>query len=505
MTIGIWVLGDQLWAEQAALKSCEQNRNNTPVILIESLQYAKQRRYHCQKLVLVWSAMRHFAEELHNRGWSVTYEITEDLAIPLSNWVKNNKITELRVMAPNDRPFSQMIESLNLTCPVTFIPNNHFLWTKRDFQEWAKSQKSLVMENFYRTGRKRLQILMEGNQPVGGQWNFDKQNRKPPKGKLNTPNTLWFEPDATTLEVINWVKSQDFPTYGEVEPFRWAVTRQQALQVLDFFIQYRLPAFGPYQDAMVTGEETMWHSMLSPYLNIGLLQPLEVIQAAETAYLEKGLDLGGVEGFIRQVLGWREYMHGVYHYMDADYAKRNWFNHTQPLPEFYWDAEKTDMNCLRQILTQVEQTGYAHHIQRLMVLSNFALISGISPQELEEWFHAVFIDAYDWVMQTNVMGMGQFADGGVLASKPYAASANYINKMSDYCGSCVYMQQKRTGEKACPFNFFYWDFLNRHRDKLKAQGRMSLIVGQLERISTEELKIISQKSVEWHAKIARNM
>lgn len=501
MAVGIWVLGDQLWNQQAALLSCEQQRKKTPVILIESLQYAKQRRYHRQKLVLIWSAMRHFADELRSNNWSVTYEIAKDFEAPLKTWIKTNNITELRVMAPNDRPFAQMIGNLNLNCEVILVPNNHFLWSTEEFKEWAKSQKSLLMENFYRAGRKRFNVLMEGNKPIGGKWNFDKQNRKPPKGKLNTPDALWFEPDEITQAVIEWVKSQTFPTYGDVEPFRWGVTRQQAFQVLDIFIQKRLPTFGPYQDAMVTGEETMWHSMLSPYLNIGLLQPLEVIRAAEKAYYQNNLDLSGVEGFIRQVLGWREYMHGVYTLTDADYSQRNWFNHTQPIPAFYWDAETTDMNCLRQILTQVQQTGYAHHIQRLMVLSNFALIAGISPQALEEWFHGVFIDAYDWVMQTNVIGMGQFADGGILASKPYAASANYINKMSDYCSRCVYEPEKRIGEKACPFNFFYWDFLARHRDKLKSQGRMSLILTHLDRISSDELQKIRQDAEDWYDKI----
>jgi deoxyribodipyrimidine photolyase-related protein len=368
------------------------------------------------------------------------------------------------------------------------------LWNEEEFKEWAKSQKNLLMENFYREGRNRFNILIEGNKPMGGKWNFYKQNRQPPKGKLNTPDVLWFEPDKTTQEVIDWVKSQNFPAYGDAEPFRWAVTRQQALQVLDFFIQNRLPEFGPYQDAMVTGEETMWHAMLSPYLNIGLLQPLEVITAAEKAYYENKLDLSSVEGFIRQVMGWREYMHCVYNYMDADYRERNWFNHTQPLPAFYWNGERTDMNCLRQILTQVQHIGYAHHIQRLMVLNNFALIAGILPQEIEAWFHAAFIDAYDWVMQTNVIGMSQLADGGILASKPYAASANYINKMSDYCSSCAYKHQERTGERACPFNFFYWDFIDRHRDQLKSQGRMSFVLGHLERISTEKLKKIRQEA-----------
>jgi len=291
-------------------------------------------------------------------------------------------------------------------------------------------------------------------------------------------------------------------TYGDAEPFRWAVTRAQALQVLDHFIHHRLPAFGPYQDAMVTGEETMWHSLISPYLNIGLLHPLEVIQVAERAYRENGLDLSSTEGFIRQVMGWREYMRGVCAQTDAGYPQRNWFSHTQPLPAFFWDAEKTDMNCLRQVLSQIQRTGYAHHIQRLMVLSNFALIAGLNPQEVEQWFHAAFIDAYDWVMQTNVIGMGLFADGGVLASKPYAASANYISKMSDYCQNCAYSHKERTGTRACPFNFFYWDFLHRHRDKLASQGRMSLILANLDRMPPEELEQIRQHAAGWHAAIS---
>jgi deoxyribodipyrimidine photolyase-related protein len=497
MTIGIWVLGDQLWHEQTALSSCKQAHKDTPVILIESRDFAQQRPYHRQKLVLVWSAMRHFAKELRSRNWQVTYEIADDFETPLKAWVKENAITQVQVMASNDRPFAQIIENLELGCEIICLPNNHFLWSESEFQEWADSQKSLRMENFYREGRKRFDILMEEKKPVGGKWNFDVENRKPPKGELKTPDALWFDPDDITQEVMNWVKSEAFSTYGEVDSFRWGVTRQQALQVLEHFIQHRLPTFGPYQDAMVTGEETMWHAMLSPYLNLGLLQPMEVITAVEEAYHQHDLDLASVEGFIRQVLGWREYMRGIYALMGVDYTQRNWFDHTRPLPAFYWDAEKTQMNCLHQVLAQVERTGYAHHIQRLMVLSNFALISGISPQEIEAWFHGAFIDAYDWVMQTNVIGMGQFADGGILASKPYASSANYINKMSDYCSDCVYKPTKRTGENACPFNFFYWDFLARHRERLKSQGRMNLVLSHLKRMSPEEMQAIHQEAENW--------
>jgi deoxyribodipyrimidine photolyase-related protein len=496
MTIGVWILGDQLWEQQAALQSCSQ-QENLPVILIESLQHIQARPYHQQKLVLVWSAMRHFAAELRQKNYAVSYEQADDFATPLQAWVRANKITELRVMTPSDRPFLQTIQSLELPCKISLIPNNHFLWTTEQFNSWAKSRKRLLMEDFYREGRRRFQILMEEDKPVGGQWNLDKENRQPPKGKLNTPPTQWFEPDNITLDVITKVKSLSVPTYGEIEPFRWGVARQQALQVLDWFIQYRLSNFGPYQDAMVTGEETMWHAMISPYLNIGLLHPLEVIKAAEKAYQKHQLPLNSVEGFIRQVLGWREYMRGVYNYVDAAYPQKNWFNHTKPLPEFFWTG-KTRMNCLQQIITQLQRTGYAHHIQRLMVLSNFALIAGLSPQEVENWFHATFIDAYDWVMQTNVIGMGLFADGGILASKPYGASANYINKMSDYCKNCTYNHKERIGKNACPFNFFYWNFLDTHREKLQHQGRMSFILKNIDKMSAEELQSIRTQAQAWH-------
>lgn len=494
MTVGIWVLGDQLSLDQAALRTIDK----LPVILIESINHVRERRYHKQKLILVWSAMRHFAEELSAVGWHVTYSESEAFEPALLNWIKTYQITELRIMSPVDRPFAKLIKSLNLPCQITLIPNNHYLWKEQDFLDWAKPRKRMLLENFYREGRKRFGVLMENDKPIGDRWNFDQENRKPPKQGLATPDPDWFKPDGITIAVIQKVESLDFPTYGNAEPFRWGVTRKQALQVLETFIETRLPTFGTYQDAMVTGEDTMWHALISPYLNIGLLNPLEVIRAAERAYHLKNLSLNSVEGFIRQVLGWREYMRGIYILMDDDYPDRNWFDHHQPLPSFFWDASKTEMNCLRQSLSQVERIGYAHHIQRLMILSNFALIAGISPQAIENWFHAAFIDAYDWVMQTNVIGMGQFADGGILASKPYASSANYVNKMSDYCANCCYNPKTRIGEKACPFNFFYWNFLDRHRAKLTSQGRMSFILANLDKISTEELSKIRSHANLWH-------
>ncbi|HEY9646917.1 MAG TPA: cryptochrome/photolyase family protein [Chroococcidiopsis sp.] len=498
MTIGVWVLGDQLWGEQAALLSCVDNRAQTPVLMVESWRWVRQRPYHRQKLVLVWSAMRHFAAELQQAGWPVSYQTAEDFEPALREWIAAQGITELRLMTPSDRPFLSLVRSLDLPCRVILLPNNHFLLDDDAFRQWAAGRKNLLLEYFYREARQRFNVLMEGKKPVGGQWNFDKDNRKPPKGKLHTPAALEWEPDAITQQVIEQVKAGDFSSYGQIEPFRWGVTRSQALAVLANFIEHRLPTFGPYQDAMVTGEDTLWHSLISPYLNLGLLRPLEVIQAAETAYRDRQLDLNSVEGFIRQVLGWREYMYGLYHYVDDDYPQRNFFGHTQPLPEFFWQADRIDMNCLHQTLNQVERTGYAHHIQRLMILANFSLIAGFSPQEVENWFHAAFIDAYDWVMQTNVIGMGLFADGGILASKPYASSANYVNTMSDYCKGCRYNPKARTGDDACPFNFFYWDFLARHRDVLTSQGRMSFILKNLDKMPPTELQTIRQQAAQWH-------
>ena len=497
MTIGIWILGHQLHLEQAALLTCQHNKQKTPVIIIESLNYIKKRPYHQQKLVLVFSAMRHFAEELKLQGWPVTYEINQDFKTSLNYWIKKNYITELRLVTPYDKPFLRLIKNFQLDCKLKFIPNNHFLWTQEEFKQWTDSRKRLLLEDFYRKGRKKFNILMKDNQPIGGKWNFDKQNRKPPKQGLNTPTPLEFEPDKITQKVIKDIESYQIATYGKLEPFKWGVTRSQALQVLDNFIEYNLNNFGTYQDAMRTGEYTLWHSLISPYINLGLLTPLEVIKAIEKAYYEFDYPLNSVEGLIRQILGWREYMYGIYQLMDDDYADTNWFNHQEKLPEFYWDSSQTDMNCLKQSLQQVEETGYAHHIQRLMVLGNFALIVGVSPQAIHNWFHSAFIDSYDWVMVPNVIGMGQFADGGILSSKPYAASANYINKMSDYCQSCVYKQNQRTGDNACPFNFFYWDFLSRHHQQLKGLGRMNLILANLKKMDKIELEKIQLQAQKW--------
>ena len=408
-------------------------------------------------------------------------------------------------MAPVDRPFLKVIKGLDLPCELEILPNNQFLWTESELLSWFGKRKRLLMEDFYRFSRKRWNVLMDpedDKNPLGDRWNFDKDNRKPPKGDINPPEPITFTPDDIVQDVIAKVESLEIPLFGEIKPFYWGTTRAQALMVLDNFIEQRLTQFGPYQDAMVIGEDTMWHTLISPYLNIGLLHPLEVIQKIEDAYHQtSNIPLNSVEGVIRQILGWREYIRGIYSYalieVDQGYSDRNWFDHQEPLPEFFWTGE-TEMNCLSTIINQIDRTAYAHHIQRLMILGNFALIAGLNPQAVESWFHAVFIDSYDWVMQPNVLGMGIFADGGLMASKPYAASANYVNKMSNYCKGCAYKPKVRTGEKAGPFNFFYWDFLARHEEKLRSQGRMSLVLKHIEKMDPDELTKIRAMAQQWH-------
>jgi deoxyribodipyrimidine photolyase-related protein len=396
-----------------------------------------------------------------------------------------------------------------LPSPPTLIwhPSNAFLWSREDFATWAHGRRQLRMELFYREGRRRFGVLMQGEgpsaTPLGGQWNFDHDNRRPPSKGLAGPAPLWFEPDAITLEVIAKVRRLDSSRAsrglarlpGDLEPFGWAVSRRQALAVLENFIATRLAGFGPYQDAMVSGQPTLWHSLISPSINLGLLHPLEVIARLEqaghpSAEPSTAVPLASLEGVIRQILGWREYTHGLYHWLGPTYPQLNHFQASRPLPAWLEQLGCSGMACMDTVLAELKATGYAHHIQRLMVLANYGLLAGLDPQALTTWFHRQFIDGHDWVMQTNVIGMGLFADGGQLASKPYAASGNYINRMSTYCKGCRFNVKQRSGSDACPFNSLYWDFLARHAAHLRANPRMGLMLKQLDRLPPEELAAI---------------
>ena len=503
----IWVLGDQLSLSQAALAA--HRPSDARVVMVESSSVLSRRAYHQQKLVLVWSAMRHFADELRQLGWTVDYLEASTFAEVLPGWIADHAITALHLMEPAERPFRQAIERLRLDTQLVWHASTAFLWSRENFAAWARPYKQLRMERFYQEGRRRFGVLMEPDgTPLGGRWNYDQANRKSPPRGLSGPEALWFAPDACTRSVMAKVQRLNEerahqglpPLPGQREPFRWGVSRDQALKVLDHFIATRLQGFGPYQDAMVSGEPTLWHALISPYMNLGLLHPLEVIQALEQAGRDGDLPVASLEGVIRQILGWREYMNGLYWWFDDDYSSQNYLDAQHPLPSWFEQLEPSGMACVDAVLNEVAATGYAHHIQRLMVLANYGLLFGIQPQAFTGWFHRMFIDAYDWVMQTNVIGMGLFADGGLLASKPYAASGAYIQRMSNYCRSCSFDPKRRSGEGSCPFTSMYWDFLARHRQLLGRNPRMALMMKQLEKISDEELAAIQATAAQHRAR-----
>ena len=355
---------------------------------------------------------------------------------------------------------------------MTLLPDDRFLCSVAEFTAWAEGRKQLRMEFFYRDMRRRTGLLMEGDKPAGGQWNYDHDNRKPAKPDLFRQGPPRFAPDAVTEEVLALVESRFPDNFGTLRPFHWATDRDGALQALDHFIEHSLPVFGDTQDAMLSGDPTLSHALLSAYMNIGLLLPLEVCRRAEQAWRDGLVPIASAEGFIRQILGWREYMRGIYFLEGPDYPSRNALNHDRRVPALYWGAP-TQMNCLSHAIAQSRDMAYAHHIQRLMVTGNFALIAGLDPYVIHQWYLGIYIDAYEWVEAPNTVGMSLFADGGIVGSKPYVSSGAYIDRMSDYCKSCHYRVKDRTGPRACPFNLLYWHFLDRHRTRFARNPRMA--------------------------------
>ena len=464
---------------------------------MRSLERSDLRQTSQKKIAFLFSAMRHFSEELQAKGFQVHYTKLDD---PKNSGSFRDEVTrvtqiykpdQIIVTSPSEYRVLKDIQKwqTKFDVPVEIRPDNRFLCTPEEFAGWAHGRKQLRMEYFYREMRKKYDILMDGNQPLGGKWNLDEQNRTPPSKKLKPPSPQKCMPDAITKSVFDLVSKKFSDHFGDLEPFHYGVTRKQALQQLNDFLHMRLPLFGEYQDAMLQGEAWMYHATISHYLNCGLLEPLEVIKAAERTFYERHVPLNAVEGFIRQILGWREYVRGIYWLKMPGYPKENFFNAQRKLPWLYWSGD-TEMNCLRQCVLETKQNAYAHHIQRLMVLGNFALLAGIDPKEVNEWYLIVYADAYEWVELPNVSGMILFADGGYLASKPYAAGGSYINRMSDYCENCSYKVNKKTGPDACPFNYLYWDFFVRHERKLKGNPRLGHPFRTLGRMSVEKTKAI---------------
>ncbi len=484
----ILVLGDQLNRQVGPLADAVPEK--TTVLMIESLELGHSLPHHKQKLIHCFSAMRHFAASLEADGFTLDYKRAEEsFATGIAKHQRQAGGVPLVVMAPNDWGYEEMLRD---ACEAEggslhVVPNELWLTPDGFFADWAEGRKELRMEYFYRSMRARHGYLMIGDDPEGGQWNFDHDNRETPPDDYRFPDPPTFEPDETTREVIDFVKREFPDNFGDAEPFGWPVTREQALEALRDFCENRLRDFGPYEDAMVTGDYTLNHSVLSPLLNLGLLHPREVIETAIEHYRDgrRKIPVNSIEGFVRQILGWREFMHEVYGHFMPEMRELNRLNHRRSLPDFYWSGE-TRMNCMRQVVGQVRETAYAHHIQRLMILGTFAQIAQVNPQEVLDWFTACFIDALDWVMVPNVIGMSQYADLGTFTSKPYAASANYVNKMSDYCKGCEYDHKDRVGENSCPFNSLYWDFLNRHADEFRGNHRMKMMLANWDRQKNQE-------------------
>lgn len=490
------VLGDQLDRNLSSLKGL--NKETDVVLMAEVVSEATYVKHHKQKIALIFSAMRHFAEEMENEGVEVRYiqlnaaDNSGSIVGELDRAIIATNLTTVCITEPAEYRLLRDLKewSDQKAFDVKIKPDDRFFSDREYFKNWSHGRKSLRMEFFYRELRRKTGILMNGGEPKGGKWNFDQDNRKALPKSLKLPDRLRFSPNSKVREVFDLVEKHFGDHFGDLSHFNWAVKRTDALLALDHFIDKCLPFFGDFQDAMATDEAFLFHSLLAPYINIGLLNPKEVCHRAEAAYEAGTVPINAAEGFIRQILGWREYVRGIYWLQMPEYSDSNFLAAKRSLPEFYWTG-KTEMVCLEQAINSTAQHAYAHHIQRLMITGNFALLAGISPQETSKWYLAVYADAFEWVEHPNTIGMALFADGGLLSSKPYAASGAYINRMSDFCATCKYNVKAREGSDACPFNYLYWDFMLRNEDLLRTNPRLAFPYKTLDRFTEKQKNTIS--------------
>jgi deoxyribodipyrimidine photolyase-related protein len=488
----VLVLGDQLDLGSPALAAAV--REDAVVLMVEAAGEATHAWSHQQRIALFLAAMRHHAEALRSAGWTVDYQALaaghDTLAAGLADAIARHRPRRVRMVAAGEWRVQAMIESACADAGVALQVHEdaHFYCSREDFARWARGRKQLVMEFFYRDMRKRFDVLMDDGKPAGGAWNFDQANRRSfgRQGPGAVPPPQRFAPDALTREVLAEVAARFGDHPGTLESFGWPVTPEQATAALEDFVARRLPLFGRYQDAMWQGEPWLYHAHIAAAMNLKLLDPRRAVAAAVAAWHSGHAPLEAVEGFVRQVLGWREFIRGVYWLEMPGYAARNHFGHERPLPGFFWHAD-TELNCLRQCFGDTLANGYAHHIQRLMVIGNFALLAGLDPHAVCDWFLGIYVDAVEWVELPNTLGMALHADGGIVGTKPYVASGAYIKRMSNYCAGCRYDPGRRSGADACPFTLLYWDFLARNREQLAANPRMGLALKNLERIGAEEL------------------
>ncbi len=500
----ILVLGDQLNKTIAALRAGDKSRDT--VVMAEVADEASYVQHHPKKIALIFAAMRKFADRLRKDGWDLRYTCLDDpdttgsIVGELLRRAEETGATEVIATEPGEWRLIEALEEAPL--PVRQLENDLFLATHAEFDAWAEGRKSLRMEYFYREMRRKTGLLMDGADPEGGQWNFDHENRKPAPDEIIGSGPMQFTPDETVARVLDLVEARFGSSFGTLRPFSLATDQGQARRALAHFVTYALPRFGDYQDAMLDQDRFLYHSLLSAYINIGLLHPQEVCAAVEAAYQAGDVPLNAAEGFIRQIIGWREYMRGIYYREGPEYTRRNGLNHQRKLPGFFW-GEETKMRCVARAVEQTEAEAYAHHIQRLMVTGNFALLAGIDPADVHAWYLRVYIDAFEWVEAPNVIGMSQFADGGIIASKPYVSSGNYINKMSDYCRHCAYKVKDKVGPDACPFNLLYWSFMERHRERFEQNPRMAQMYRTFDRMEEDRRRTVLAEAEDWLDRMGR--
>jgi deoxyribodipyrimidine photolyase-related protein len=497
------VLGDQVSQRIAALADLDPRYDM--VLMAEVMDECLYVPHHLKKIVLVLSAMRHFARALAARGVRVRYVRLDDPANTQSlRGEVQRAVAALKprqVVTTEPGEYRVVQDMRGWTEGLEIRADTRFVCSIRDFRRWAAGRSAPRMEFFYRDMRRRTGLLMTANgQPEGGRWNFDAENRKRLPYTVFVPPPMGFAPDIATQAVIDLVRQRFTNGFGEIDGFDFPVTAKEAEAALADFIAHRLPGFGDWQDAMQRDQATLFHAVISPALNIGLLDPLSVCRAVEAAWRAGTVALNAAEGFIRQVIGWREYVRGIYWLRMPEYGALNALGATRELPAFYWNGE-TKMACIRQVVRQTRRDAYAHHIQRLMVTGNFALLAGLHPDAVDEWYLAVYADAYQWVEMPNTRGMALFADGGLLGSKPYAASGAYINRMSDYCQGCAYDVKDTTGPKACPFNFLYWDFIARHAERFASNVRMAMPLRHWERMDPDRRAAIRARAVAFLAEM----
>ncbi len=494
------ILGDQLNAQHSWF---QEVRPDVTYVLMEVRQETDAVRHHLQKVVAFFAAMRSFAERLRQQGHRVVYLTLDDpqnqQTFPgnLQALLRAHQATRLEWMLPDEWRVDQQLQEFaaSLEIETEAVDSEHFFEPRETLATLFRGKKTYLMESFYRKMRQKHQILLDAGKPVGGKWNYDQDNRQRYDGAVPLPEPLHFHRDVS--ELVQLLHEQGVVTMGHLadHDLMWPTTREQALQALEAFVQERLPFFGTYQDALTEAGPFLFHSLLSFALNVKLLHPREVVEAAVQAWEQRPdvISLAQVEGFVRQILGWREFMRGVYWAQMPEYRSMNFLEHDRPLPAWFWTGD-TKMRCLQQAITQSLQHAYAHHIQRLMVTGNFALLAGIDPDAVDAWYLGIYVDALEWVEVTNTRGMSQFADGGLVATKPYVASANYLNRMGDHCTRCPYDPKLKTGPRACPFNALYWDFFDRHRARLQRNPRIGMTYRTWDRMAPEAQQQLLQQA-----------